>query len=101
MSIKMRTKLSDGVITLKALIKHPMETGTRKDKKTGNLIPANHITDLTIMNNDTVISRGEMSTAVSKNPFIGLKLKGEKGDVITLSYEDNMGKKESAKTTVK
>ena len=34
-TIKMRPKESNGVVTVKALIKHPMETGQRKDKKTG------------------------------------------------------------------
>ena len=33
-TIKMRPKESNGVVTVKALIKHPMETGQRKDKKT-------------------------------------------------------------------
>ena len=36
-TIKMRPKESNGVVTVKALIKHPMETGQRKDKKTAIL----------------------------------------------------------------
>jgi len=32
-TIKTRSKESNGVVTVKALIKHPMETGQRKDKK--------------------------------------------------------------------
>ena len=35
-SIKIRAKLSGDVTTVKALIKHPMDTGLVKDKKTGN-----------------------------------------------------------------
>ena len=31
-TIKMRSKESNGVVTVKALIKHPMETGQRKNK---------------------------------------------------------------------
>ena len=37
-SIKIRAKASGGVTTVKALIKHSMETGTRKNKKTGENI---------------------------------------------------------------
>jgi sulfur-oxidizing protein SoxZ len=37
--IKLKPKARKGVITIKALIKHPMETGLRKKK--GKLVPAN------------------------------------------------------------
>lgn len=33
-SIKIRAKAKNGVVTVKALISHKMETGLRKDKKT-------------------------------------------------------------------
>jgi len=45
--IRIRAKLKDGVAEVKCLMKHDMETGTRKDTKTGELIPAHHITDVT------------------------------------------------------
>ncbi len=101
MSVKIRANLKKGLINVRSLIKHPMETGLRKNKKTGKLIPANYITQVTIKHNDKIASVGEMSTAVSKNPFIGLKLRGEKGDFIELSYVDNNGKTGSGKAKVK
>ena len=45
-TIKMRSKESNGVVTVKALIKHPMETGQRKNKKTGDMIPAHYIQEV-------------------------------------------------------
>ena len=42
----MRSKESNGVVTVKALIKHPMETGQRKNKKTGDMIPAHYIQEV-------------------------------------------------------
>ena len=36
-SIKIRAKLKNDVVTVKALMTHPMETGARKDSKTGEL----------------------------------------------------------------
>ena len=42
-SIKVRAKVKDGITVVKALITHPMETGLRKDKKTGKKIPAHFI----------------------------------------------------------
>ena len=45
-TIKMRSKESNGIVTVKALIKHPMETGARKNKKTGDMIPAHYIQEV-------------------------------------------------------
>jgi len=36
------------VIPVKALITHPMETGFRKNKKTGKRIPAYYINDVSV-----------------------------------------------------
>ena len=38
----MRAKEQGGLVTVKALVKHPMETGQRKDKS-GNKIPEHFI----------------------------------------------------------
>ena len=46
-SIKIRAKMSGDVTTVKALIKHPMDPGLVKDKKTGNVIPAHFIQEVT------------------------------------------------------
>jgi len=46
-SIKMKAKAANGETTVKALIKHPMETGRRKDKETGEVVPAHYIQKLT------------------------------------------------------
>ena len=45
-SIKIRAKEKGGVVTVKALMNHPMETGLRKDKKTGEKIPAHFIQEV-------------------------------------------------------
>ena len=43
--IRIKAEEKAGTVTVKALIKHPMETGRRKDKN-GNLVPSHHITCL-------------------------------------------------------
>jgi len=45
-SIKVKAKLENDEVTVKALITHPMETGLRKDKKTGETIPAHFIQEV-------------------------------------------------------
>ena len=46
-NIKIKAKAEGGETTVRALMTHPMETGLRKDKKTGEVIPAHFITEVT------------------------------------------------------
>ncbi len=100
-SIKIRAKASDGVTTIKALIKHPMETGQRKNKKTGKLIPAHYIQEVTCEHNGTAVMTALWGPAVSKNPYLSFKFKGaNKGDTVKLSWVDNKGENDSTETQV-
>lgn len=67
-----------------------METGMRKKK--GKIIPANHITELTIAINGVVMVNADIGSSISKNPYFQFKLPGVKGDTVVLSYTDNNGK---------
>ncbi|MDA7841371.1 thiosulfate oxidation carrier complex protein SoxZ [Gammaproteobacteria bacterium] len=100
-TIKLRAKESKGVVTVKAIIKHPMETGQRKNKKTGEKIPAHFIQQVICKaNNDEVITIN-WGPAVSKNPYLTFAYMGSKGDVVELTWEDNQGNKDSLQGEVK
>jgi len=100
-TIKLRAKESKGVVTVKAIIKHPMETGQRKNKKTGEKIPAHFIQQVICKaNNDEVITIN-WGPAVSKNPYLTFAYMGFKGDVVELTWEDNQGNKDSLEGEVK
>mgnify|MGYP003387685105 FL=1 len=79
-----------GVIGIKALIKHPMETGLRKKK--GKLVPANHIVHMVVSHNGTVVVDADIGSTISKNPYFKFNVAGAKGDTIELKYKDNKGK---------
>ena len=100
-SIKMRAKAKGGSVTVKALISHPMETGLRKDKKTGKPIPAHFIETVKVTKGDAVVMTAYWSGGVSKNPYLSFKYNGAKGDALTLSWQDNTGKSDSLATKVK
>ena len=101
-SIKIRAKVKKGVCEVKALIKHPMETGLRKDKKTGKVIPAHYIQEVSCKHGDAVAMDAQWGGAISTNPYVSFKLEGaNKGDKITLSWVDNQGNKDSAEAQVK
>ena len=92
--IKLRPKARKGIITIKALIKHPMETGLRKKK--GKIVPANHIDHLVVSHNGNKIVDADIGSAVSKDPYFKFKVAGAKGDTIEIKYKDNKGKTGSA-----
>ncbi len=86
-------------MTVKALMSHPMETGLRKNKKTGKKIPAHFIEEVIAKVGDKTVMEAYWGTAISKNPYLSFKYSGSKGDVLTVSWIDNQG--ESATETAK
>ena len=101
-NIKLRAKLKNGIVTVKAIFKHPMETGLRKDKVTGLKVPAHHITETTCHRKDDLLLSSQWGPGVSKNPFISFTLKGiDKWEMLTIAYVDNKGKTESLDVKVK
>jgi sulfur-oxidizing protein SoxZ len=100
-SIKLRAKAKKGIVTVKALMNHPMETGLRKDKKTGKLIPAHHIQEVMAKSGDSPVMTAVWGGAISKNPYLSFKYKGAKGDQLTLSWVDNKGGSDSITAKVK
>ncbi len=100
--MKIRAQVKNGVCEVKALLTHIMETGFRKDKATGNLIPAHFIQELSCKINGKEALIMNMGGSVSKNPFVSFKLDGvKKGDTVQISWVDNKGEKDSADKVVK
>lgn len=101
-AIKARAKQKDGFIEVKALMSHPMETGTRKDSKTGELIPAHFIQEVVYECNGKEVMRAHWGPAVSKNPYMSFKFKGAKsGDKLKISWTDNKGESASSEVAIK
>lgn len=100
-AIKIRAKSRKGVVTVKALMTHPMETGLRKNKKTGKKIPAHHITEVKATANGSEVLTADWSGGISKNPYLSFKFDGEKGGKIAISWADNMGNNASVESKIK
>ncbi len=101
-SIKIRAKVKGGVTIVKTLISHPMETGMRKNKKTGKKIPAEYIQEVTCTHNGKNVLTAYWGTAISKNPYMSFQFKGAKsGDKLKVSWLDNKGKSDSAEVKIK
>ena len=101
-SIKIRAKVKAGVTTVKSLMTHTMETGLRKNKKTGELIPAHFIQTVVCKHNGNEVISTEWGASVSKNPYLSFKFEGgAKGDDIELSWIDNQGGTDSASAQIR
>jgi len=99
--MRIRATMAGDVADVKVLMNHPMETGQRKDAKTGKLVPAHFIQEVVATLNGKPVMTANMSGAVSKNPYLGFKVKGAKaGDKINVSWTDNKGDKNSADAVV-
>lgn len=99
--MKIRAQLSGDLAEIKILISHIMETGQRKDSRTGQVVPAHFIQHIVVGLNGKTVMTAQWGAAISKNPFLGLKVKGAKaGDKVTVNWEDNQGERNSAEATV-
>lgn len=100
-SMRIQAKIKDGVTEVKMLIKHPMETGARKEEATGKLIPAHFIKELTCKHKDRVVMSTIWSGGISKNPYCAFKFKGAAaGDSINVTWKDNQGDTDSAQAEI-
>ena len=98
--LKVRATGKKGYAVIKAILFHPMETGLRKSKETGEIIPAHFIQEVNVKHNGEEVMKVNMGIAVSKNPYLSVEIAGAaKGDSIDIGWLDNLG--EEASTEVK
>jgi len=97
----MKTKdIGGGVAEVLVLVNHPMETGQRKDKKTGKKIPAHYIKNMTFKKNGKTFADAKLGQAVSKNPLVSVRVAAKSGDKISVSWSDSNGESGSASSSV-
>jgi len=98
--MRIRVALRDGVVNVRILMSHEMETGQRKDGS-GKLVPAHYIKSVTATCQGKVVLQAQWGPAVAKNPFLEFSFKGgQKGDKIVVTWEDNKGDKRSDEAVV-
>jgi sulfur-oxidizing protein SoxZ len=78
-----------------------METGQRKDKKTGKPIPAHFVQNITVEHGGKTRVSADWSGGVSKNPLLFVKFKGgAKGEMVKVAWTDNQGGSDSAEAEI-
>ena len=100
-SIRLRTKTRDDITTVRAIIRHPMETGFRLNAEKTEVIPVHFIKLVEVKHNDKLILSCDWSRAVSRNPYLSFMFKGaSKGDKLQLSWIDNKDESNSFETVI-
>ncbi len=102
--IKMKAKLKNGITTVKAIIRHPMERGGTKSNEEGETetIAPKFIQTISVEHNGNAIASADWSAGISENPFYALKLNGaKKGDKVKLTWKDNDGDSMSQEVEIK
>ena len=98
--MKIRAVLQGDFADVRILMMHPMETGQRRDSR-GDLVPLHFIQSVVVTHNGRTVLDAQWSQAVSRNPFLGLRVKGARiGDKISVTWMDNKGDKRTDEATV-
>jgi sulfur-oxidizing protein SoxY len=98
---KMRVRPRNERMEALVLIKHPMETGVRKDEKSGRVIAAHFIQTMTFSRNGKIIAEADLGGGVAKDPLIGIALSDARpGDRIGFRWLDNHGESGGADDVV-
>ena len=98
--MRIRAHMQGDVADVRILMRHPMETGQRKDAK-GEVIAVHFIQNVVVTHNGKTVLDAQWSQAVSRDPFLGLRVKGAKvGDKISVTWTDNKGDKRTDEATV-
>jgi sulfur-oxidizing protein SoxZ len=98
--MRIRATLQGDTADVRILMRHPMETGQRKDAK-GDIVPLHFIQSVLVAHNGRTVLDAQWSQAISRDPFLGLRVKGAKaGDKISVTWTDNKGDKRTDEAAV-
>ena len=83
------------------IVIHPMDTGLKKNKKTGKIKPAHFIDNITFSLDGKAFTTMKVWETVSTNPYFSVNLKVPGKGKITVDYTDNTGEKNSKSKKLK
>ncbi len=99
--IKPNSYKSGDIVKVSFMVMHPMETGLRKDKKTGAVIPEEYINSVKFEYNGKVITTMNVWETLSVNPVFTINMKVDGAGELKVTYTDNTGKVEETTEKIK
>lgn len=98
---KIRARLRDGNISVKVIMRHPMETGRRKHPATEAPIPRHFIHQVVCEHNGKPVMTLDWGWGISANPYLAFAiLGGAPGDTVGVRWTDDRQQTGSLETTV-
>ena len=98
---RIRAKAKDDGIAVRALINHPMETGSRQHPATNEVIPRHYIQQVVCEHNGAVVLSLDWGWGVSANPYLAFHIQqGQPGDTVVIRWIDDRGESASLDTQV-
>jgi sulfur-oxidizing protein SoxZ len=99
-AMRLRAVLQGSTADVRILMRHPMETGHRKDAR-GQPVPAHFIQHVLVQHNGRTVVDSQWSQAVAANPFLGVRVASAKiGDRISVTWTDNTGARQTEEVAV-
>ena len=99
--IKPKKFKSGDIVKVNFMVMHPMETGMRKDKKTGKVVPADYISEVKFFYNDTPFTTMQVWESVSTNPVFTINFKVPGKGALKVVYKTSTGEVHEQSKTLK
>lgn len=97
---RLKAEITGNGIRATCLIKHPMETGNRRDSG-GSKIPIHYIKYVKFSINGEHVGTLNLGPGVSADPYLSFDIADVKsGDTLVLQWEDNKGESETVERVV-
>ncbi len=96
-----KTAKAGEIITIKTLISHKMETGLRKNKKTGKKIPRHIINKFTAKFDGKMFFESDWHAGISANPYLSFPFRAQKSGEFEFVWHDEKGKVFTTKASIK
>lgn len=79
------------IVKVDFMAMHPMESGMRKDKDTGQIVPAHYINEVNFLFNDKMLTKMITWESLSVNPVLTISLKVSGAGTLKVLAKDNKG----------
>ncbi len=99
--VRVPKKVSKGeIFEIKTLVSHKMESGQRKDKKSGKKIPRKIINKFECKYNGETVFSADWHPAVSANPYMSFHTVATESGEVELTWTDDDGSIYSKKAKI-
>ena len=99
--VKLPATIKKGeVFRIATIFPHKMESGRRKDKKTGELIPRLIINLFQCHYNGRLVFSSDLHGAISANPFIAFNCRADQSGELVFNWKDDNGKETTLKKAI-